>query len=98
MKRLVFLTALASTGCTTQQPPPPPPAPVALVAPVPKVHAKPACNVRVRRDIERYADLDAASASDVFKQVAALHRGIAQRDAREKKLEAAIRSCGGLTK
>jgi hypothetical protein len=96
---LAFLVA----GCAAHQPVPIKPAATAPAAIVPSRAApapmpKTACKVRVRRDVDRYADLDANSAPDVFRQVAALKQGIAQRAAREAKLEAAIRSCGGLTK
>jgi hypothetical protein len=102
MKLRFLIFPLVVVGCTTQQPllikaaaPTPPVAIVARAAPVPP--PKPACKVRVRRDVDRYADIDANSAPDVFRQVAALKQGIAQRAAREAKLETAIRSCGGLT-
>jgi len=106
MRWRILLLAAAATGCATQQQAPvTPPPPVAesvappVAAPLPSKPApRPACKARVPRDVNRYADLDAASAADVFQQVAALQRGIAQRDAREKKLEAALRSCGGITK
>lgn len=104
MKKLVLFLPLAAAACAAHRPapvaPPPPVAPPAAVAaaPAPPPPARPLCKVRVKRDVDRYADLDSGAAADVFRQVAALKRGIAQREAREKKLEAAIRFCGGQTK
>jgi hypothetical protein len=102
MRLRILILPFVVAGCTTHRPLPiKPAAPIPAVAiasrAAPAPPPKPACKVRVRRDVDRYADLDANSAPDVFQQVAALKQGIKQRAAREAKLETAIRSCGGLT-
>ena len=88
---LVAGPAFVLAGCVASRASEPAPRIVRVEVPV-RVPAK--CAVRVSPR-PRYADEDAGTAPDIFRQVRALTMGIAQRKAREQALENAITSCGG---
>lgn len=85
----LLLGSLVLSGCAARLTPDP----IVRVVEVPKPVQQP-CLARVAAK-PRYADQDAASQYDIYEQVRALLTGIAQRGAREQKLENAVVSCGG---